>query len=442
MAKRVIVALLIVAPLIGCQRGTAPARSASTGEEAPASIEVVKPVARTLRRMVDIPGAVLPHEESQLYARVPGYIQRILVDIGQPVKGPRLDASGNPTEPGQILAEIAVPELTEERNHKRALVRQEEAMVEQARRALAAAEANIASTEAAVVEARASEDRWGSEARRMTRLVDGGVMDVQTLDETRKQHQASTARVQAAAAAVKKARADRDKAEADVGAAEARVEVARTEVRRLDAMLVYAQVRAPIDGVVTRRRIHTGDFVQPAAARGDCMFTISRLHPVRIVLEIPEADSGLVAEKTLVSLSVPALRPIPFQVAITRTSWSLNPGSRTLRAEIDLPNPDGKVRPGMYAYARVTGEHPARWALPASALIRQGEQSFCFRVQGDKVVRTPVQVGRTDAQFVEVVKLQGADASTWIDWNGEEVVALRASNLTDKQPVQIRPATK
>lgn len=267
-------------------------------------------------------------------------------------------------------------------------------------------------------------------------MVKRGVMEPQIETETQSQYKAAGAKVLSAEATVKKAKADRDKAKADVRSAQARVDVAKAEARRLEVLLAYAKIRAPFDGVVTRRKVSTGDFVQPAAGKGDWLFAVARLDPVRVVVDVPEADAALVEEKSEVSLNIPALRVPALSAKVTRTSWALAPGSRTLRAEIDLPNKDGKLRPGMYVYARVKGEQPAAWALPASALVKQGDVMVCYLIEGGKAVRTPVQAGRSDGQFTEVLKRQTTGTSSSVDWTGKEVVAAKAAGLTDGQAVQ------
>jgi RND family efflux transporter MFP subunit len=201
-------------------------------------------------------------------------------------------------------------------------------------------------------------------------------------------------------------------------------------------MLAYAKIRAPYDGVVTMRKVNTGDLVQPAAGKGDWLFVVARLDPVRVVIDVPEADAALVDEKTQVSLSIPALRLPALQASVARTSWALAPGARTLRTEIDLPNKDGKYRPGTYVFARLTGEQHAGWALPSSALVKQGDATVCFLIENGKAVRTPVQVGRGDGEFTEVLKLQRPPAASWADWTGKEEVAAKAAGLSDGQAVE------
>ncbi len=430
---RILPTMALAFGLVGCgQPSASPTDAAKT---APTAVAVVNPKRQSLRRIVEQPGAIQAHEESHLFGRVPGYVSKIHVDIGQSVNGPKFDSEGRELTPGQVLAEISAPELEEEVGQKNAQVRQAKAEVEQSKRALVSAQANIATSEAMVGEAKAVYTRWESELKRITSLVKSGVIDVQTRDETTNQFKAAEARVASGEAAVLKAKADRDKAIADVATAEARVGVAEADARRTAAMMSYAKIRAPFDGIVTRRKLNVGDFVQPVAGKADYLFSIARLDPVRIAVAIPEADAEFVREKSEVKLSIPALSDPVLRGAVTRTSWALEPGSRTLRAEIELPNRDGRLRPGMYVSAQIINSLPEAWTLPAAAIIKQGDESVCFLVEGGKAIRTPIRLGRTDGPLTEVVgQKAGKDLIPFV---GTEKVAARATGLTDGQTVEL-----
>ncbi len=423
--------------VMGCNHSDS-ASSDAPPAAGPPAVQVIRPERRAIHRVVEQPGTVQAYEQTQLFARVPGYVSKVHVDIGQKIDGPRFDASGKETRPGQVLAEIAVPELAEEVSQKQALTRQAQAEVVQAEKALAAAAANIETTKAAVVEARAQRDRWQSEAKRIAGLAKQGVVDVQSREETENQSKAAGARVQATEAAVKKAQADRDKAAADVQAAAARVEVARADALRSEAMYAYSKIRAPYDGVVTLRKVSTGDFVQPAVGKGDWLFTVARLDPVRVVIAVPEADAELVKDGTDVQLRVPALPGAGLGGKVARTSWALEQAARTLRTEIDLPNQGGLLRPGMYLSARFSASLPPVWTLPVAAVARQGETTVCFLVGGGKAVRTPVEVGHSDGVRVEVFRRQAPGGAGWQAFTGEEAVAARAAGLGDGQAVQAK----
>jgi multidrug efflux pump subunit AcrA (membrane-fusion protein) len=394
---------------------------------------------------------VQPYEETRLFAKFPGYVRAIGPD---PARGgdARIDI-GSRVKAGQLLAELAVPEVEQEARQKEALVAQAEAEVEQARKALAAAAAGVAAAEAQVAEARAGLgraqalfDRWQSEAGRIAGLVQGGVIDPQTRDETRNQLRAAeaaraeaAAKVTSAEAGVRKAAADRDKAAADVTAAEAKREVAGAEVGRLAALLGYARITAPFDGVVTHRAVSTGDFLSAADKEG--AFRVARLDPVRVVVQVPEADAGLVAEGTPVKLAIQAVAGPERAGVVARTSWSLEPGSRTLRTEVDLPNPDGRVRPGMYAYARITAPLPAAWAVPAAAVGKAGDDPVVYLAEGGKAVRVLVEPLRGDGRFTQVRRYKRAAADGWAEFAGSESVAAPAAALSDGQAIPAGPAS-
>lgn len=118
--------------------------------------------------------------------------------------------------------------------------------------------------------------------------------------------------------------------------------------------------------------------------------------------------------------------------------------SRTLRAEIDLPNPESRLLPGMYAYARVIIERPGTIALPASAFIRSGEQTYCWLYRDGKAHQTEVRTGITDGDWYEIAELQTPETSapkTGYAWKpptgSEQVIIGDLSILTDGEPVGI-----
>lgn len=435
--------------VVGCSR-SAPAPSAGAPPAA-APITTAKPEKRPVKRVVEQPGTVQAFEETVLYSKLAGYVRALAADPN------KKDGAGHDTlvdigsrvTAGQVLAELSLPELDEEFNQKEAFVRQAEAEVTQAKRALAASEAGVVSATAMVAEAKAGlsraqalYDRWQSEINRVTKLVAEGVIDSQSRDEIQNQFKSAeagrhetAAKVASAEAVVIKAVADKDKAAADVTAAEARLDVAKADARRVDALRGYTRIKAPFDGVVTRRGVNTGDFVSGEGKHG--VFTVARLDPVRVVVRVPEADSGLVSVGQPVSVALQT-RPAPLTGKVARTSWSLEPGSRTLRVEVDLPNTDGAVRPGMYVYARLTAELPAAWSVPAAAVGTANDEPVIYLAENGKAVRAAVQLGRGDGQFTQIRGYKKAGATGWTDVTGEETVAFPAAALSDGQNVDVK----
>jgi RND family efflux transporter MFP subunit len=445
-------ALLSCALLVGCDRPPAHPEG-KVAEQAAGKVQTVAPERKALKRLIEQPGTIQADAETPLYAKLAGFVHKIHKDIGDNVKGPKYDKDGKETRPGDVLATIDNPELVEESKQKDALVEQAKVEVEQAQKnaltaeaAVTAAQAQVKVAEAAKTRALANYKRWQSESQRVARLVAEKVLDSQVADETHNQYKAAEAardetlaQVTSADAAMRKVEAERDRAAVDVRLAAARQKVAEAEARRLRELLRYTTIRAPFDGVVSQRSVVAGHFVQPAGSdKAAPLYTVVRLDPVRIVVNVPEADAGLVTKDLPARVAVQVLGGREFTGKVSRTSWALEQGSRTLRTEIDLPNKEGQLRPGMYTYARITAELPPAWVLPAGAVVKQGDQMVCFRVENGKAIRTPVRVGHGDGESVQVLFWQKAgEPSRWEEWTGKEVIARKARGLTDGQAVEV-----
>jgi RND family efflux transporter MFP subunit len=406
------------------------------------TVTIIKPERRTIHRDVEQPGTIEAFEQTPVHAKIAGYVDTVHADIGDRVTK------------GKLLAELSVPEMEEELKRREALLAQAKAEVKQADAALAAATANLKTTAALVKEAEAGRERanalvarWKSEYERLEKAKQ--TIDKQTLEETRYQLKAAEAtrteveaKVESSKAARDESAAKRDKAEADVSAAKARQGVAESARDREKALLDYAKIRAPFDGVVTRRNVDTGHFLQPnAGGKGKALFVVMREDKVRIFVDVPETAAPLVGKDTPARIRVLAQRGQEFKGSVTRTSWALDPKARTLKAEIDLDNPDGKLRPGMYAYATLTVTRDKALSLPASAIVTQGDQTFCFRVEEGKALRTLIETGLRGGGWVEVLRKQTWPAKDgepiWEDFTGTEaIVAGNAAALTDGQAVK------
>src|SRR5262249_35838724 len=113
----------------------------------------------------------------------------------------------------------------------------------------------------------------------------------------------------------------------------------------------------------------------------------------------------------------------------------------TLRTEIVLPNKDGRLRPAMYVLAQIISPFPESWTLPAAALVRQEDGFICFRIESDKAVRTPVQVGRGDGQHIQVLGWRSAkELPSWEEFTGKERILAKASGIVDGQSMTLQTA--
>ncbi len=438
----------------GCSKQGSTAQAPATeGEQIP-TVSIVHPEKKSIVRIVEQPAFVEAFEETPLFARITGYVQKVPHDMGDRVKGPKYDAAGKQVEAGEVLAELWVPEMEEDLRQKKALVVQTKAEADQAAAAVDAADAAVATAKALVAEAEAGRERalanyerWESEYQRMVALAKSKVIDEQTRDETRNQFKAAgaarkevEAKVGSAQATARESEAKRDKAKADLAAAKARIQVAQAEEGRAAALLEYSKIRAPYDGVITSRNVATGYYLTGMGAKP--LFVVARVDIVRIMVDVPEADASVIRENVPAHVRFPTMKEHEIDAKVTRTSWSLDAKSRTLRAEIDLPNAQGKLRPGMYAYVSFKTESAPGYTLPAAAVITQGDQSFCFRLEGEKAVRTPIKTGARDGQHVQVFQKQTKAAgkqgepAVWESFTGqEEIVASSAASLADGQTV-------
>jgi len=428
----------------------------------PPTVQLVQPQVRNILRVVGQPSFIESYERTSIYPKLTGYIEKWNVDIGDKVKK------------GDVLATLFVPELVEDFSTKKATVKLDEERVELAKKLVEVAAADVKAAEAALDEAKAilakyqsEADRWDSEVQRLKHEVQRGVVDPQILLESSNQWRAATAARDAARATIEKASAELlsrqatlAKAKVDVDVAEANLSVAISEAKRIEAWVGYITLPAPYDGVIVARNANTGDFVVPSAgdptamSRGPYLapggnaapiYVTDRTDIVRIFVDVPEQDANYVHIGSKATVLVRAYRDEPIAGDVTRTSWALNTKSRTLRAEIDLPNPGSQLLPGMYAYADVIIDHRDVRALPVTAITHVGDKNYCWLYKDGHAVRTEIRTGVSDGEWIEVTNLERPAASRrerpWAPVNGSERVILGdLSVLADGAPVHVAPA--
>ena len=201
------------------------------------------------------------------------------------------------------------------------------------------------------------------------------------------------------------------------------------------ALRDYTKVRAPYDGIVTARFADPGALIQIAtssATNAIPLFTIMNLNTVRIYANVPQDDSPwIVPGKTNVTVKVNELPDRVYQGTITRSTLALDPSTRSLLVEIDLPNPDHVLRPGTFVELTIgLREIPNALVLPMQAVNSGPKGKSLFIVEQGKAKSVPVQTGITDGKWIEITQgLQG----------DEEVVVVGKRQLLDESPVQMSP---
>jgi len=444
----------------------------------PPTVRLIKPVVGDVVRVVGQPSFVQSYERSSVYPKMNAYILKWNVDIGDRVKK------------GEALANLFVPELVEDHGTKRAMVVLDRERISLANEVVQVAKAAVLAAEARLEEARAEyagneaeAERWDSEVHRLNRELKRGVVNPQDVLQTTNRWKASMAARDSSSATVIKAdaellsrRAALSKAEIDVGVATAALKVAQSEEKRLKAWVDYLVLPAPYDGVIVSRNANTFDFVLPAkgdpsaqprgpylspSGKAAPIYVVDRTDIIRIFVDIPERDANYVQNGSSANVLIEAYQDRPILATVMRTSWALNIKSRTLRAEIDLRNPDGQILPGMYAFAKVIIERKGKWTLPVSAfmhlgdrtILSVGEKKFCWLYKDGRATQIEVETGvlgdvdpKTGIQLIEVTnrRFTGSaadDQEPWTPIDGTEQMILGdLSTLADGSPVKVAPA--
>jgi multidrug efflux pump subunit AcrA (membrane-fusion protein) len=331
------------------------------------TVTVVKVVKAPQDVELSLPGSISAVAEASIYARAAGYVQKRMVDLGDRVTA------------GQTMAELDTPELDQQ--------------VAQLRAALAQAQQQLTQARASLVQAEAQRDLAKVTFERYDNLLRKGAVARQDTDTQESAFKTSAALV--------------DAQQANIRAAEENVRVSEAGLERIVTLQDYKHVKTPVTGVVTVRNIDTGYLISTTGAGqgntpldipgaqsqttgGNEMFRVAQIGTLRILISVPQASS------TGINVGMPArvvVNEFPgrsFAGKVTRTSGSLDPNSRTLLTQIDVPNQDGKLIPGMYAtvYLQIHRDVPP------------------LLVPGDSIIAGPggMQVGI----LLEVPEKQGA----------------------------------
>jgi RND family efflux transporter MFP subunit len=326
---------------------------------------------------VSWPGTTDAFTQANIYARASGYISRREVDIGSHVKA------------GQLLVEITAPELEHQ---------------------IAQAEGTLAQMQASLQQAQANRDLAQVTWDRDSKLVQQGWVTQQQGDTDRLTLQAR---------------------EAAVAVAAAYITAQDAQLRVLNQQKIYQSVVAPFDGVITQRNIDIGALVQADATSGTFLFTLMQSDVIRIQLYVPQDEAFGVTPGTAAVVRVPELPGRDFPGTVTRIADALQPGSRTLLTEIDVPNPDHALSPGVYCTVelKIPRKTPSL-IVPSEAIIFNRDGLSVAVVENGVAHFRPVTVVRDFGTSVEV--------SAGVT-EGDQVILNPPVDLTDGRQVKIRP---
>jgi len=204
---------------------------------------------------------------------------------------------------------------------------------------------------------------------------------------------------------------------------------ATANVRRLEQLESFKHVYAPFAGTITKRNTDIGALINAGnSGMNQELFVVALVNPIRVYVDVPEIYAPSVRRGVNASIELPSLPGQRFTGSVARTADAIDPGTRTLRTEIDVPNSDGKLLPGSYAQVHF-GVHVAttRLSVPVNALLFRSEGPRAAIVGSDgKVHLKPVVIGRDYGTDVEI--LGGLETS-------ESIVLNPSDSLEEGQPV-------
>jgi RND family efflux transporter MFP subunit len=328
---------------------------------------------------VTLPGTTAAFAAANIYARATGYIDKRNVDIGDRVKA------------GDLLAQLAVPEVDDQ-------ISRAEATLDQLKSTLDQTEANR----------KLAESTWSRDEP----LVKKGWFTPQQGDVDVRNLKAQ---------------------EAAVAAANHNVTAQERLVKQLRQNRDYASVVAPFDGVITQRNVDVGNLVQGNATSGTFMFEIMQQDVIRVWVYVPQDSAFGVAPGIDAVVRVPELPDREFPGTVTRIADALQSGTRTLLTEVDLHNPDGALSAGIYCIVEL--KIPRRTpsvAVPADALIFNRDGIQVAVISNGKAEMRKVRAKRDLGTQVEV------DAGIKA---GDQVILNPPVNLVNGSKVQPRPET-
>jgi RND family efflux transporter MFP subunit len=324
---------------------------------------------------VSLPATTTAFEAANIFARTSGYIEKRYVDIGDRVKA------------GDLLAEITAPEL----DHQ-----------------IAQAQATLAQDQATLQQTQASRELAQVTNTRDSKLVTQGWLTLQQGDNDR-----LTLKAQQAAE----------------GVAQSNITAQEAQIRILGQEKAYQRVVAPFDGVITQRNIDNGSLVTSGST---FMFTLMHPNVIRTQLYIPQDEAFGIAPGVDAVVHVPEIPDRTFPGKVTRIATALQPGSRTLLTEVDVPNPDGALSPGIYCTVElfIPRKTPSM-IIPADAVVFDENGLHVAVVENGTAHLQKITIARDFGKEVEVH--DGVKP-------GDQVILNPMVNLTEGSKVAVRKA--
>src|SRR6266542_389416 len=360
-------------------------------------VSIVSPQRRDIEVKLSFTADIIPIRQAAIFSKVSGYIRKIHVERGDLVKE------------GQLLVEIDDLELKASAEQARAAQGSAEAGLEVARSTLEGQKANLENQRANLAKARAVAANDARQAERMKTLFQKGMVAAADWDNARTNADSSAASTDSAEAQLRLAQVQITTQESQVRLAQAQVETFRAALALAQANLSNTRLVAPFAGYVAQRNLDPGAAVS-AQSSGTTntsvgILQVQDLAEVKVQLDVPERDISRVAVGAPVRVTVDPYKGEVFAGSIARIVNNLDPRSRTMSVEVDIPNKDARLKPGMFA--RVEAVVDARkgvLTIPSEALRVGDGRPTVMVVRNGTVETVALELGAGDAKGIEVVK--------------------------------------
>ncbi len=359
------------------------------------TVAVVRAARANLSNDLVLTAEFEPFQEIDVMAKVSGYVRQINVDIGDRVRE------------GQAIATLEIPEMQDELARAAAAI--EEAI------------ADLATARDDLDRAQSAHDAAHLSYARILKVSSSepGLVPQQQVDEIHSRDLVAEAQVSAA--------------KSHISSCQQRIRVAQAEQARLKTMYQYAAITAPFTGVVTKRYANLGSLIQAGtSSQAMPVVRLSQNGLLRLALPVPESAVPLIHLGEPVDVKVSALnRTFPGRVA--RFADQLDPSTRTMKTEVDVPNPTLALVPGMYAEVDlITAQRDNVLSVPVEAVDGSGDTARVFVVRPSGTIEiVAVRLGVETAHSVEI---RSGDLR-----EGDEIVV--GSRAALKNGVKVQPKT-
>ena len=340
--------MVLLATGCGSEKGAAAKSQAGTDAKA-TPVAVARVVREDLARQLELSAEFRPYQEIEIHAKVSGFLKAIYVDVGDRVRQ------------GQLIAILEIPEMAQELAQASGTVKRSALDVERAKSEVQRAETGMKIR-------KLSYDRLANVMKSRPNLI-----AQQELDDAEARYNEAQAQVNSAKAAL--------------ASMEEQVSVNSATRERVQTMMAYSRITAPFAGVITERRGDPGALIQAGTASHTQAMPVVRLSQIdrlRLVLPVPESIVPKIKNGDPVEVRVDTLGRV-FQGKVARFSGRLDGGTRTMQTEVDIPNSNGVIKPGMYGYATLRLDHREdTLAVPVQAVSGHGPSATVMVVDNNK----------------------------------------------------------